>query len=469
MTETPDDTGPGANEPGAARSDPRQDLRPGERSAPPPSRRGPRGPLIAGFLLLILLASLASWLQWTYREPAAVPASEIAVVVPLPPVAPQQEAPRENAPPPPALAPLEPKTVVSPGDSPQLPAAAPEPSVPPPARSETAAPTQLAEATPPATKPEATAVPQAKPGTAAPPPQAKIEAAAPTARVEAAPPLPRKPAPGQQVVAALGPVPDPALVQRSPHGSLPVIAPDGRQAWRVYAKPFEDLKNRPRIAILLGDMGLSAPATNAAIKELPAPVTLAFAPYAGDLQNWISAARAAGHECMLQLPMEPMDYPANDPGPQALLTSLTAADNIDRLEWLLGRVTGYTGVTNYMGSKFTTSPNDLRPVLEALKSRGMLFVDSRASPRSVAAEMAKNIGLPEAVNNRFLDNEASRAAIDARLAELERIAHATGTAVGIGYPYPVTIERIAAWAPGLSDRGIALAPVSAVVGRQALE
>jgi len=268
---------------------------------------------------------------------------------------------------------------------------------------------------------------------------------------------------------ALGPVPDPALVSPSPRGQLPVIAPDGREAWKVYARPFDDDKGHPRIAILLGDMGLSDASTNAAIRQLPSAVTLAFAPYATNLQNWIAVARAGGHEVMLQLPMEPLDYPANDPGPNALLTSLTAADNIERLEWLLGRVTGYVGVTNYMGSKFTISPNDLRPVLQAIKSRGLMFLDSRASPRSVAGELAKDIALPVAENDRFLDNEASRPAVDARLADLEKIARATGTAVGIGYPYPVTIERIAAWAPGLAERGIMLAPISAVANRQSME
>jgi polysaccharide deacetylase 2 family uncharacterized protein YibQ len=296
----------------------------------------------------------------------------------------------------------------------------------------------------------------------------------PSPAAKAAPPLaaagpiaPAPPKPGETGPRmALGPVPDPALVSPGPRGQLPVIAPDGRQAWKVYARPFEDDKNRPRIAVVLGDMGLSDASTNAAIRQLPSAVTLAFAPYASNLQSWIAAARAGGHEVMLQLPMEPLDYPANDPGPNALLTSLTAADNIDRLEWLLGRVTGYVGVTNYMGSKFTISPNDLRPVLQAIKDRGLMFLDSRASPRSVAADLAKSMGLPEALNNRFLDNEASRSAVDARLEELERVARATGTAVGIGYPYPVTIERIAAWAPGLATRGIILAPISAAANRQ---
>ena len=268
------------------------------------------------------------------------------------------------------------------------------------------------------------------------------------------------PAVGPEI--ALGPVPDPGLVRESPTGPLPVIGEDGRQAWRVYARPFEELYDRPRVAILLGGMGMSQSATNAAIQQLPGEVTLAFAAYAPNLDDWIAQARAAGHEVMLQVPMEPFNYPANDPGPHTLLTSLSPEENIERLEWLLSRFVGYVGVTNFMGSKFTASPDHLRPVLHNLKERGLMVLDSRASRNSVAAELSDEIGVPHAVNNRFVDSEASRVAIDGRLSELERIARATGTAVGIGYPFPVTIERLAAWIETLDEKGLVLAPMSAV-------
>ena len=431
------------------------------------SRQRPaRGPLVGGLVFVLLLAGLVGWLWWKARTAPPGPAEATvatAVVVVLPPL---QTSPTLKPAPP---APPQPAPSVPPPAAPPAAATAqpPAPAAPaPPAAAPPSTPQQAAE---PAPSPPSPRVPAPK--TAPTPSDSPVEPA-PTARATpsaalAGPiaPAPPKPAEtGPRI--ALGPVPDPALVARGPRGQLPVIAPDGRKAWKVYARPFEDDKNRPRIAIMLGDMGLSDAATNAAIRQLPSAVTLAFAPYASNLQSWIAAARAGGHEVMLQLPMEPLDYPANDPGPNALLTSLTAADNIDRLEWLLGRVTGYIGVTNYMGSKFTISPNDLRPVLQAIKDRGLMFLDSRASPRSVAAELARSMGLPEAINNRFLDNEASRSAVDARLEELERVAQATGTAVGIGYPYPVTIERIAAWAPGLASRGMILAPISAIANRQ---
>ena len=432
-------------------------------------RRPARGPLVGGLVLVLLLAALIGWLWWKARTAPSGPAEagiNATVVValpppqappppkPAPPVAEPQPAPAASQPAPPTAT----ATAEPPAPTASAPAA-PAPVAPAPAAPKEAA----APASPPSRVPEPKTVPTPSDSPVEPAPTARAApAAAPPGPIAPAPPKPAETGPR----IALGPVPDPALVARGPRGELPVIAPDGRQAWKVYARPFEDDKNRPRIAIMLGDMGLSDAATNAAIRRLPSAVTLAFAPYASNLQSWIAAARAGGHEVMLQLPMEPLDYPANDPGPNALLTSLTAADNIDRLEWLLGRVTGYIGVTNYMGSKFTISPNDLRPVLQAIKERGLMFLDSRASPRSVAAELARSMGLPEAINNRFLDNEASRSAVDARLEELERIAAATGTAVGIGYPYPVTIERIAAWAPGLASRGIVLAPISAIANRQ---
>lgn len=286
-----------------------------------------------------------------------------------------------------------------------------------------------------------------------------VTAALPSARLQA---LPAPPSDGL----SLAPAPDPALITEGQNGPLPVIAPDGRQAWQVYARPFEGAGERPRIAIMLAGLGLSQSATKAAIQQLPGSVTLGFAPYARGLEAWMNEARAAGHEVFLELPMEPFDYPESDPGPHTLLTTLGDSDNIDRLDWLLSRTAGYVGVTNFMGDKFTSSPESLGPVLEALRDRGLMFLDARTSRESVAGDLATKIELPRALNNRFLDNEASRIAIDARLLELEEIARTVGYAVGIGFPYPVTLERIARWSATLDEKGIILAPMSAVADLQ---
>lgn len=270
-------------------------------------------------------------------------------------------------------------------------------------------------------------------------------------------------------VAALAPVPDPELIKKSDFGFLPVIGPTGRQAWRIYARPFDDPLDRPRISIVISEMGMSSSATKSAIQNLQGAVTLSFNPYARDLQSWIEQARAAGHEILLQLPMEPFGYPKNDPGPHSLLTSLTDQENLNRLDWMLGRFTGYSGVTNQMGSKFTATAADIQPVLNVIKSRGLLFLDGRTSAKSVAGQLAAKSKVPVAINNRFLDHKADRITIDARLKDLERIARYTGTAVGIGYPYPVTLERIALWTQGLARKGFVLVPISAAVNRQEIE
>ncbi len=277
-----------------------------------------------------------------------------------------------------------------------------------------------------------------------------------------------QPAPAEEKL-ALAPVPDPELAKKSDFGLLPVISPAGKMPWRTYARPFVDPLNRPRIAIVMSEMGMSESATKTAIQKLPGSITLSFNPYARELQGWIEQARAAGHEVLLQLPMEPFGYPNNDPGPHSLLISLTDKENLNRLEWMLGRFTGYSGVTNQMGSRFTSSILDVEPILKVLKSRGLIFLDGRTSAKSVAGKVAAQLGMPVAINNRFLDNKADRANIDARLADLERIARYTGTAIGVAYPYPVTMERLAVWAQTLNRKGFVLAPVSATVNRQEIQ
>lgn len=275
---------------------------------------------------------------------------------------------------------------------------------------------------------------------------------------QAPPPLP------EEEEVALAPAPQPDLVTEGPEGPLPVVAPDGRMAWQVYARPFQapDPKT-PKIAIVIAGLGLSQAATEAAIQQLPGAVTLAFVPYARGLGEWIAQARAAGHEVLLELPMEPFDYPKNDPGPHTLLTTLDADENIARLDWLLSRFTGYVGVTNFMGEKFTASEDAMEPVLTELGDRGLLYLDSKASRNSVASDLAAELELPNVASNRFIDRVASRVAIDARLFELERIAKSAGSAVGVGFPYPVTIERVSQWARALRQKRYLLAPLSAVV------
>lgn len=276
---------------------------------------------------------------------------------------------------------------------------------------------------------------------------------------------PAKPAGFKKVAHAdlgpLNPAPYAPITENSINGLLPVVSPDGLTSRQYYARPFPAADTRPRVSLVVGGLGLSDKATEAAITQLPPEVTLAFAPYGKNLQSWINKARAAGHEVLLELPMEPFDYPANDPGPFTLLTKNDPQQNADRLSWLLAQFNGYVGVTNYLGAKFTATPEALVPVLRELDSRGLLVLDDGTSNRSQVPGLAQKLQVPFAHASRTIDLRASRSAIDDNLLDLERIAVRQGAAVGMGFAYPVTIDRIVSWAETLDDKGLVLAPITA--------
>lgn len=260
--------------------------------------------------------------------------------------------------------------------------------------------------------------------------------------------------------------PDPALIEETQTGSLPIVGRDGREAWRVYGRPFDREDRRPKIAIVLYGLGSSAAATRTAIQGLPGAISLAFSPYADGLRGWIADARAAGHEALLMVPMEPVNFPNDDPGPQALLTSLTTKQNTSRLEWILGRAVGYVGVTDFMGSRFTSSTPHMRSFFRNLKLRGLMYLESQSASRVLAAEIAAANRVPYVPNALYIDSQASRTAIDAQLAEAERLAKKLGEVTVMGFLYPVTLERVANWAKTIGKRGMVLAPVSALAKRR---
>ncbi|WP_417316762.1 divergent polysaccharide deacetylase family protein [Emcibacter sp.] len=261
-------------------------------------------------------------------------------------------------------------------------------------------------------------------------------------------------------------VPNPGLVMQSRDGPLPVLGPDGLVAWQEYARPHEDLSIAPRIAIIVKGIGLNAEQSEQAIRTLPGEMDIAVTPYGRELQDWVDLGREFGHEALLLVPMEPLNYPENDPGPHTLMAGYSKRDNMNRLMWVLSRVTGYVGVLNEMGSKFTAAENAIHPVLEELHGRGLMFVDSRSSRYSVAARYARRLGMPRAINNRYIDNTVNEEEIQTRLRELETTARTYGAALGIARPFPLTIEQLDAWAKTLPGKGIQLVPVTAIANRQ---
>jgi polysaccharide deacetylase 2 family uncharacterized protein YibQ len=255
---------------------------------------------------------------------------------------------------------------------------------------------------------------------------------------------------------------DPALIENTARGPLPRIADDGRKPMTVYAAPAPAAA-KFRIAIVVNGLGQSASASKTALDSLPAAVTLGFVPYAADAQTWVAKARERGHEVMLQIPMESLDFPESDLGPQTLRSGQDEEANIQRLSWAMSRFTGYAGVTNLLGQRFLTNSDALSPILTYLNRRGLYFFDNGAASQSVAPMVASQVGIPAAQSGPALDSIQNPSEIDRRLSELETQARANGTAVGTAFLYPATVARIAAWARGLQARGFVLVPVSAIV------
>ena len=253
------------------------------------------------------------------------------------------------------------------------------------------------------------------------------------------------------------------LLESSRHGAIPRIASDGARPAEAYARPATaagNKKSSPRIAIVLTGLGVSANLTRQAIEQLPGPVTFAFQPYGADVERSVSAARAKGHEILLQAPMEPFDYPDNDPGPQTLLTSIGLDQNMDRLHWLMSRFQGYVGIVNYMGARFTSTEQSLSPILKEAARRGLIFIDDGSSPRSLAAQIASANSLPFAKAEVTLDAVPTTAHIDGALARLEAVARERGSVVGVASAIPASVERIAQWAKSVESRGFVLVPIS---------
>jgi polysaccharide deacetylase 2 family uncharacterized protein YibQ len=254
------------------------------------------------------------------------------------------------------------------------------------------------------------------------------------------------------------------LLETSRHGAIPRIAPDGARPAEIYARAaaLQSKKEGPRVAIVIGGLGVSANVTRQATEKLPGPVTFAFTPYGADVDAMVASARAAGHEVLLQAPMEPFDYPDNDPGPQTLLTTLSLDQNADRLHWLMSRFQGYVGIANYMGARFTSTEAALAPVLKETSRRGLIYVDDGSSPRSLAGQIAGANNLPFARSEIQLDAVTTSAHIDRALSRLEALAREHGSAVGMASALPASIERIAQWAKAAEGRGIVLVPITAV-------
>ena len=255
--------------------------------------------------------------------------------------------------------------------------------------------------------------------------------------------------------------PNEDLLEETPEGLLPVVAADGLRPVDHYARPWSGARGA-RIAIVVGGIGLSQTGSQRAIRELPEDITLAFAATGNSLTRWMQEARQKGHEILLQVPMEPFDYPTNNPGRGTLLTSEADADNLANLHQAMARMTNYTGIMNYMGGKFLANEKAMDPVMRDIADRGLLFLDDGSTARSLTGGYGKALGMPHAFGDVLLDGQLNREAILNKLDELERIARRNGQAIGIASAFDESIDAIAEWRDEAIARGIEIVGVSAI-------
>lgn len=276
-----------------------------------------------------------------------------------------------------------------------------------------------------------------------------------------------KPETAPPPTAEIEPTPSPESLPRAT--ALPEVTPEtapritALPAWRQFAALTPKTGNRPLIAVVIDDMGVDR-RRSAKIIGQDGPLTLSFLTYAKDLMTQALDARLAGHELMLHVPMEPSNA-AIDPGPNVLATGLPREELERRLDWALDHLDGMVGINNHMGSRFTRDADGMRMVMEALKERGLLFLDSRTTGGTKGPEMALRVGVPFLERNVFLDNVNEVAAVESRLADLEAVALRHGFAIGIGHPRDATIEALRDWVPGMHERGFVLVPITTIMSR----
>ena len=227
--------------------------------------------------------------------------------------------------------------------------------------------------------------------------------------------------------------------------------------------PRGDVRLRGRIALIIRGLGVNADLTARTIETMPRQVALGFVPYGEGLADWTRRARARRHEVLLQIPLEPANYPDTNPGPHTLLTSASIDENLERLDWLLDRFSGISGVTNFLGGKFASVPGALAPVLMELKARGLLYVDDGDAADATAEQLARQVSLGYAVADKVIDKDRSPDAIAKALSELEVKAEAEGAVIAIGHAHGATLDALADWIGSLEGKGFALSPVHRVL------
>ncbi|MBF0247866.1 MAG: divergent polysaccharide deacetylase family protein [Alphaproteobacteria bacterium] len=260
------------------------------------------------------------------------------------------------------------------------------------------------------------------------------------------------------------PLPNAAQIAAIEHDTLDGLVERTQDpAWLANALPAESgAGDAPMVAVVIDDMGVDRARSRRMWEDVPGPLTLSFMTYAEDLPEQSRAARESGHELFLHMSMEPGNG-AIDPGPNVLMSSMPDGELRTLANWGMDRFDGFVGVNNHMGSRFTEDARAMRVVLEEIQKRGLMFLDSRTSSKTVGPKVARDLGLAALERNVFLDNVNDPDEVLKQLDAAETLARKHGYAIAIGHPRDATIEVLKTWMVEARARGVHVVPISAVM------
>ena len=252
------------------------------------------------------------------------------------------------------------------------------------------------------------------------------------------------------------------LTRQSQFGPVPTKS--AGNALLAYRRPFERQASKRPVSLVIGGLGVNRSLTQTAIDTLPADVTLSFAAHSVGLQDWIDSARRDGHEVLIEIPFESIDFDPAEPGAdRTIRVSIPPAENFRRLEWMLSRAQGYAGVINFNGDLFLTRTDMAAPLMDVMSQTGLGFVTDGSFETPSLTALARSVRQPFKVGNGLIDPDPISPVISGRLSALGETAKSGSHPVGVGFAYPETLSEVQNWIATLDGQNLQLAPATAAL------
>lgn len=254
------------------------------------------------------------------------------------------------------------------------------------------------------------------------------------------------------------------LSEKGRYGDLPKRrTKDKLSPFDAYKKPFQGEASLARVALVFVDMGLSRNEMNAVLDNFPANITLSFSPYAKNLDTQVSNARMSGIEPWIQIPLQTENFENADMGSQAILRNVSIEQNMTRLDWILSQSVGYPGVIFPPNHIFLDDPTAIQKLLDQIIGRGLGIAEmgekGSGDINLMAMDSNGHYGTGAAIIGKVQDSMA----INNALQKLELVALRDGGAIGYVYPTSLSLTLLKKWMADLEDKGLQLAPLSAVL------